>query len=953
MKRFCVLFILITILLVAGCSFPSPRETISCLESVNPVASLADTLSVDPEVTIGILPNGITYYLRSNAEPKNRLELRLVVNAGSVLEEDDQQGLAHFLEHMAFNGTESFEKQELVDYLESIGMRFGPDLNAYTGFDETVYMLQLPTDSTDVVGTGMQILKEWAYSMTLAEEEIDRERGVIIEEWRLRRGADARIQDKQIPILFSGSKYAERLPIGKPEIIRETPAERLRRFYQSWYRPDLMAVVAVGDLDISQMEQLIRERFGGLTIRTEAQPRPLYPVPDHDETLFAIATDPEATSNSVSIVWKHDVLKKVTVTDYRRMIIESLYNHLLNQRLGELQQQADPPFLYGYSAKNRMVQTSDVYILGAQVPNNGIERGFETLLTEAARVRKYGFTATELERGKREFLRGMEQAYHESDTTESRSYAGEYVRHYLQKEPIPGIAIEYRLHESLLPGITLDEVNNVAARFITDTNRVIMVDGPEKEGVHIPLEDELRNVMAQIMRTPLDPYVDKVSDRPLVEHTPKSGHITEERLIEVVDVTEWRLSNGVRVLLKPTDFKNDEVLLTAYSPGGSSLVPDVSIVPAKTADTIISQSGVGPFTMIELEKLLADKVANVTPSIGELMEGLTGGASVRDLETMFQLIHLYFTSPRQDSTAYLSFKRRIEGYIENRSAQPEAAFQDTLSLTLTDYHPRSMPWTLAALADMDLGTSYDIYRDRFADASDFTFIIVGAFDIKSIRPLIETYLGGLPSTGRVETWRDTGIYTPEGRIDKIVQRGIELKSQVAIVYSGPFDWALKNRYETDSLVRALRIRLREVLREDQGGTYGVSVGLSLAHYPRPKYRVVISFGCDPDRVDALKATVFSQIDSIRAGSLSGEYLEKVTENQRRERETNLRENGFWRSLLQAYDFHGDDLSLIMSYDNMVNSLTLEKLKDTADQLFNTENVVTVTLIPEGNGGSNQ
>ncbi len=954
--------ILVLLLVLAGCSTQRTagsttsanaapaRPGNSAMAAVSPeppamTIALDDSLPVDPDVRIGHLSNGMTYYIRRNGEPKDRLELRLVVNAGSVLEDEDQRGLAHFLEHMAFNGTESFEKQELVNYLESIGMRFGPDLNAYTSFDETVFMLQMPVDSTGVVETGVQILEEWAHRMTLEPVEIDKERGVVLEEWRLGRGADARISDKQMPVLFHDSRYAERLPIGKPDIIRNAQRPVLEAFYESWYRPDLMAIVAAGDIDPDRLEALIRDRFEHVQPRPGEPGRPLYPMPDHEQTLFLIVTDPEATGNEVSIYFKHDIQPEVTVRDYRRRIVESLYNTLLNSRLDELSRRADPPFLNAWSATARIVRPMEAYVLGADVADNGIERGFEAILTESERVRRYGFTDTELERGKRELLRMMENAWNERESTDSQVYAAEYTRNYLEDEPIPGITYKYALYRAFVPGITLDEVNAAAERLITRQNRVIMADGPEKEGVAIPSEDDLHTIMERVAAAEVAPYEDMAVDVPLMKEPPRPGRVVKERLIEEIGVTEWVLGNGVRVVIKPTDFKKDEILLSAYSPGGQSLVPLEDLVPARTADTIVNESGIGPFTEDQLTKLLADKVADVTPYISDLTEGMTGSASVQDLETMFQLVYLSFTAPREDSTAFLSVRNRLRGYIQNRSADPQAAFSDTLSLTLAQYNLRALPWTPAILDKMDLERSYAIYRDRFADASDFTFFLVGAFEPEKIRGLVETYLGSLPETGRVESWRDVGLRYPEGTIEKDVTQGIESRSTVAIAFTGPFEWTRENRYQAQSLVQALRILLREAIREEKGGTYGVGVGLGLDQYPVSRYQVTISFGADPTRVEDLIQAVHAQIDSVQAGALTPEYLEKVTEMQRRERETSLRDNDFWRSTLHAYYYMGEDPRNIMRYDELVAGLTLEDLRDTARRLLGTDDVVTVILYP--------
>jgi zinc protease len=910
-------------------------------------------LPVDPNVTIGTLENGLRYYIRENPEPKERAELRLVINAGSVLEDDDQLGLAHVVEHMAFNGTEHFEKQELVDYLETIGMRFGPDINAYTSFDETVYMLMVPTDSAELVTTAFQILEDWAQRQLFDHEEIDKERGVVIEEWRLGQGAFARMRDKQWPILFKDSRYAERNVIGNKEILESFDYDVLVRFYRDWYRPDLMAVIAVGDFDKSVIEELIQKHFAGIPMPENPRERPVFPVPDHDETLFAIATDPEATMNSVNVYWKQALRDESTVGAYRQSIVENLYNRMVNTRLFELTQQADPPFLGAFSGQGRFIGSKEIYILGAGVAENGIERGLEAVLTEAERVDRYGFTESELEREKRKLLRNMEQAYAEREKTESSSYASEYVRSFLYDEPIPGVAYESELHKELVPGIQLQEVNRLAKEWIVDTNRVILVSAPEKEGVEVPSDEDLLAVFSAVGAAEITAYEDAVADVPLVARLPQPAEITFEEEIEELGVWHWELANGVRVLLKRTDFKDDEIVFRALSPGGTSLAADEDYIAAATGTSVVTQSGIGEFSLVDLRKVLAGKAVRVSPFIASTGEGMSGSASPADVETMFQLIYLYFTAPRRDEDAYLSFKSRINAFLANRSADPNTAFRDTITVTLTQHHFRTRPPSQELYEEMDLDKSLAFYRDRFADASDFTFVFVGTFDPDSLRPLIQTYLGGLPSTGREETWRDEGIMPPTGVIEKTVYRGIEPKSRTQIIFTGPFEWTRENRYAIRSLASALRIRLREVLREDMGGTYGVGVSGVGIRDPRQEYTFRISFGTAPEGLEELTAAVFQQIDSIKTFGPTQEDIDKVKEIQRRERETNLRENGYWLSQLVSYDRYGLDLRGILTYDELVDGLTAEMVQEAAQRYVRTDNYVRVSLYPEAQAEEQQ
>ncbi len=907
---------------------------------------LSAPIPVDKNVKVGKLKNGLTYYIRENKKPEKRASLRLVVNAGSILEDQDQQGLAHFVEHMGFNGTKNFKKHELIDYLESIGMKFGPEVNAYTGFDQTVYMIEVPTDSAEVVEKGVQILEEWAHNVSFEDDEIDKERGVIVEEWRLGRGASARIRDKQFPVLFKNSQYAERLPIGKKDIIENFKHKILRKFYHDWYRPDLMAVVAVGDFDSKWMENIIKKHFSKIPSPKNERERKIFPVPDNNKTLYAIATDPEMPYTTIGIYYKLPVEEEKTLKDYRNYLIENLYNSMLNERLNEIAQKPDPPFLMAVSAKGRFVRSKEIYYIGGMVKNGGAERGLEAMLTEAERVKQFGFTQTELNREKEKMVRRYEQAYNERDKTESSKIISEYVNNYLIDEPIPGITYEYNMVKDLLPRITLDEVNSLAPQYITDENRVIMLGAPKKEGVSVPTEDELKGVIKKVENEKLTAYEDKVSNLPLIDKIPSGSKIVKETENAEMNFTEWTLANGVKVILKPTEFKNDEILFQAFSPGGNSLVPDKNFIPAETASQLIQLSGVGKFDLIELQKLLAGKVVKVYPYVGELSEGISGSASPQDIKTMFQLIYLYFTSPRIDSSAYKVYKARIKSILANKSLSPEAAFQDTIAVTLSQYNLRRKPWTEDIINGMDLEKSLEIYKNRFADASDFTFVLVGNFDKDKIKPLVETYLGGLPSINRKENWKNLEINPPVGIISKEVKKGIEPKSMVSITFTGPYEWGYQNNYDLEAMRNVLDIKLRENIREDKGGTYGVWVNATGQKYPDQEYNISIMFGCSPARVNELVDAVFQTIDSLKNIPVDDIYITKVKEIEKRQREVNLKENKFWLNTLYRYSFYNMDFSQFNKEENRIDNFSKEAVMKTARKYFNMKNYVKVVLYPE-------
>ncbi|MBW3627743.1 MAG: insulinase family protein [Gemmatimonadetes bacterium] len=914
-------------------------------------AAAADqAIPTDPTVRIGTLPNGLRYYIRKNTEPQKRAELRLVVNAGSVLEDDDQRGLAHLLEHMAFNGTRNFEKQELVRYLQSVGMRFGPDVNAYTSFDETVYMLTLPTDSARVLETGFQILEDWAHGISLDSVEVEKERGVVIEEWRLGQGAQSRMRDKQFPILFRGSRYAERLPIGTLQSLQTAKPSAVRRFYREWYRPDLMAVVAVGDFDPDRIEALIRQRFSGIARPANPRPRPVVPVPDHAEPLVAIATDKEASYTLVGLLYKQPVRSMKTVAEYRRSVVESLYNGMLNERFLEMTRRADAPFAQAFSGQGRFVRAKEAYQLQAVVPETGVERGLDALLTEAERVARHGFTATELERQKTSVLRSMERAYAEREKAPSNQLVEEYVRHFLVEEPTPGIAFEYELYQRVLPGITLAEVNALAREWLTDENRVVMVNAPDKPGVQIPGQQALLAVFGAAEGKEVTAYVDAVSDVPLLVKPARAGSVTSVREVPEVGVTEWRLSNGVRVLLKPTDFKADEILVTAYSLGGASLTEDRDYIAALTAGMIATQAAkLGELDPTALRKSLAGKAVQVAPSLGAIDEGINGRASPKDLETLFQLVHLYFTAAQPDTPSFEGLRSQLRSVYQNMAANPEQAFQDSVQAVLTQHHPRARPFTLQTVDQMDLNRSLTIYRDRFADAGDFTFTFVGNFKPEELRPLVESYLATLPTTGRRETWRDLGIEYPRGVVRKEVRRGVEPKSTSRLVFTGPFEFTRENLHAMSSLADILRERLRNELREELSATYGVSVNASGVRDPKPLYRLDISFGSAPERREELTARVLAQIDSLRTNPPSAQEVATVQEQQRRALETNRRQNGYWLNLITSYDRRGWDIREALQEEERVSGLDPRVIHEAARRYLDTRNYVHAWLVPETQG----
>ncbi len=901
----------------------------------------------DPKVSKGVLDNGMTYYVRANDNPENRAELMLVVKAGSVDEDDDQQGLAHFAEHMSFNGTKNFPKHELINYFESIGMEFGPEINAYTSFDETVYMLKVPLDSMEYMEQGLQVLYDWACQVTDSDEEINNERGVIHEEWRGNKSAEERMQKQWWPVFLKDSKYAERFPIGKMEIVDNCSPEALRRFRNDWYRPDLQAVIVVGDFDQEKMVKEVKEKFSKIPMPENPRKKVYFEIPDHKETLVKVVTDKEARYPMAYVMYKHDLEIENTIGDYRHMILENLYNAMINNRLAEKTQQADPPFIMGQSSFDELIGPKSAYLSIAVTQNGKIEDGIKAVLLENERVKKFGFTQTELDRQKTALLNYMEKAYNERENQKSINYAEEYQRNFLMtKEPFPGIEKEYDYFKTFLPGITLEEVDELADKWITDENRVVIVTAPEIEGVEVPTEEDIFTLLDEVESTEIEGYDDAVADVPLLDEEPAGSPVVAEKQLENVDAVEWTLQNGAKVVIKSTDFKDDEILFNAWSLGGNSLYGMKDDISADFAPDILGMSGIADFDNITLNKMLSDKVFSVSPFVNQLREGFNGSSSVKDAETLLQMVYLYFTHPRFDETSYKSYLTRLAGVLENKSASPESAFQDTLQVTMAGYNERARPMTTELLKEADFKRIQEIGKERFKNASDFVFFFVGNIDTETFKPLVEKYIGGIPSTGNKENWKNLHIETPDGIIEKTVKKGQDQKSIQYIVFHGDFDYNSKNQVELDAMGRILTTRLLEVIREEKSSVYSIGASPSTSKYPEEEYTVAIYYGTDPEKLPELKEAVFDEIKHFAKDGPTKEELDKAKEKMLRERETAEKENGFWLNILSnTYYIKDGDFSKYGTYTDLVDSLTVDSVKKAFKKYFDFNNYVSVALAP--------
>lgn len=930
---------------IAAQSTAAASQQASAVPAQTP--ALSQPMPFDPQITIGKFANGLRYYIRPNTKPEKRAELRLVVKAGSILEDDDQQGMAHLVEHMAFNGTRNFPKQELVQFIESLGMRFGADLNAYTSFDETVYMLQVPTDKPETMDKALLILEDWAHNVTFDQTEIDKERGVVMEEWRIRRGAGERMQSKIWPIMLKGSRYADRMPIGKPDIIQGGKPERLKKFYTDWYRPDLMAVVAVGDFDKAAIEKLITAHFAGIPAAAKPPARTNYDVPDHPGTDYAIATDKEMSATTVEVDNVLPGREQGSIGVYRQKTVDRLFSGMLSVRFSELMQKPDAPFLFaGVSRGKFLSRTKDQAALFARVKEDGIERGLDALLSEAERVSRFGFTATELDRQKVNVLRNYERMATEKDNTVSASRAAEYIRNFLENETLPSPDDEYKLHQRFVPEITLAEINKLAREWFPDRNRLVVVRAPEKTGLAIPDETKLAAVIKAASAKELKPYVDTLAAAALLESIPAAGAISKTTTKEAAGITEWELSNGVKVVLKPTTFRADEIVFRAFSPGGTSLASDKDFIPASIATQVITAGGLGKFNAIDLRKLMTGKVASASPFIGELEEGMSGGSSRKDLETMFQLIYLRFMQPRADPTAFAVQATQEKTMMANQSAIPEYAFFEALARALYPNHPRRRFPTAEMVDEWNLDKSLAFYKDRFADASDFTFVFVGSFDVATMKPLVERYLGALPSIHRKETWKDVGAHPATGVIEKKVEKGIEPKSLNAIIFTGPFQHDQMQRVAIRAMAEVLQMRLQETIREELGGTYSISVNEFYQKNPSPEYSIAIQFGCAPERAADLIKRVFQEIEKLKTNGPSEKQVNDEKEALLREFETSSTQNYFvLGQLSQRYEY-GEDPAGLWRTTEHYKKIDAAMIQQAAKTYLNTNNFVRVTLLPE-------
>lgn len=920
---------------------------LSCITGI--ANGQSQTVPIDPKVRIGKLDNGLTYYIRYNALPEGQAYFYIAQKVGSILEEDDQRGLAHFLEHMCFNGTNHFPGNRLREYLENIGVKFGTNLNAYTAVDETVYNIDnVPIKKVpEAIDSCLWMLRDWADGLTLEEKEIDKERGVIHEEWRTRMSPIMRMYEKVFPEVYQGSRYAYRLPIGTMEVVDNFPYQALRDYYKKWYRPDQQGIIVVGDFDVDMMEQKIKDIFSSIEMPAQAAPRLYYPVADNKETIVSFATDKEQQNATIYYMSKHDAVPNEAKNDLNYLVkvyADYIISKMLSARLQEIiQGSANPPFVYAaaYEDDYFVSKTKDALMGYAVCKEDGIEEALSTLTRELERARLHGFTEGEYARAKAAYLRLIESNYNERDKMKNDVYVQEYVRHFIDNEPIPGIENEYNIMNMIVPQIPLAAINQMLQGYMTDSNQVITVFAPEKEGVVYPSKERLLEVVGQAKAEELAPYVDQVSDEPLISEQPASGKIIKSEA-GAFGSTIYTLSNGVTVIVKPTDFKADEIKMKAFSAGGTSLYPDSEIVNLKVVDKVAELGGLGNFSNTDLLKVLAGKKLEISPKITSLQEGVTGSCSPKDLETLLQLTYLTFTNPRKDEAAFASYKNRMKAQLYNYELDPMSAFSDSLNVALYNHHPRAIDLKADMIDKIDYDRVLEIYKERFANAADFTFVFVGNIDMETATPLIEQYLGSLPAGGKKETYVDHNLIPRKGTYANHFTRKMEIpKSTVFLFYSGKGNYTLKDRLIMNIFYQVMDMEYTESVREDEGGTYGVGIRGSITQYPQKRANLQISFDTDPERRERMTEIIRQGLADFAKNGPDAEKLARVKEFMLKKYKEDQKENSYWMAGLE--DYYWNHLDSVTDYEELVNSITAKDLKKYAKNLLKQGNNIVVSI----------
>ena len=917
---------------------------------INAFAQMAMPIPMDPNVRYGKLDNGMTYYIRHNEKPDNRADFYIAQKVGSVLEEENQRGLAHFLEHMAFNGTTNLPGMTLRNYLQSRGIKFGENLNAGTGIDQTIYMVtNVPTDLPGLVDTCLLILHDWSSFIALEEEEIDNERGVILEEERTTGGANRRVMEKVLPIMYPGSPYGERLPIGTKEVIANFTYQDIRDYYHKWYRPDLQGLIIVGDVDVDAIEARIKEMFADIPAPVNPAERTQFMIEDNEEPIVAIASDPELTSYQVMMFHKQDATPdslKNDVSYWLSQYVISLVTSMQNDRLQELTQKSNPPFVYGYSYYDDyyVAPTKDAWT-SVVIPKDaeGIEEAIAAMVAETKRMQQYGFTASEYERAKADFMKNIESAYNERNNTENSKYVDACLDHFISNEPMMDIETEYMLYQQIIPSLPLEAINSIVKEIIPQNNFVMTLLAPEKEGEVLPTEEELLAMYNNAMAVEVEPYVEEVFDGPIVAELPKPGKIKNEVVDEVFGTTEWTLSNGMKVIYKQTTFKDDEIRMSAYSEGGLTALPQDDPYTLQVLPEIITLGGVGEFSAIDLPKVLAGKKVSVYPQINTYSEGMTGFSSPKDLETMMQLIYLYFTAPRADEEAFASEMQRTKAMLKNMELNPMITLSDSLNKVMYNNHPLVKRMTIEDYDKVDYAKAMEMYKDRFSDPNNFTFTFVGNIDVETFKPLVEQYLASLKKNRRKENWKNVGLeLTNEDYVTHYQREMKDPKTSVYMIYNGDMEYNLYNQVYMSVLSDVLDIVYTKTIREEQGGTYGVGVMGSTNNRPDDDFRFLIAFDTNDEVYATLMDIAKAGLKDVAENGPRQEDLSKVLENKLKKRTEQLQENRFWISAIESQT--RDNIDIISEYENIIKGVTVESVAEFAKQVLN-GNLKEVVQLP--------
>jgi zinc protease len=901
----------------------------------------------DAKVRTGVLENGMHYYIRSNKFPEKRGEFYIAHNVGAIQEDDDQNGLAHFTEHMAFNGTANFPKKGILDYLATIGVKFGTNVNANTGVERTVYNLSnVPLTREGIIDTALLILHDWSNYISFEDKEIDLERGVIREEWRTYGSAGERMSIELAPVIYKGSKYAKRDVIGDTAVINHFKYETIRNFYKKWYRTDLQAIVVVGDFDEVAMEAKIKQLFSAIPKVENPTPKEEYALPDNLEPLIGTATDPEATSTIVNVYYKHDAVKESEKNlGYMRLqISRGLINTMFMRRMNELASKENPPFLMARCYYGQFTRSKDAFTGMAQSANNQSLRALTALLTEMERMNRFGFTTGEFERAKADLMRNYESRYMERDKRKNRELVAANVSWFLNNTPNPGIEFEYQFAMDMIPGISLEELNTECKKYVRSDNQVITITGPEKEGITLPSAAEIKNVLDTYKNAEIKPYVDELAGKTLINKLPPSGKVVKSSTNATFGTTEWILSNGIRIIFKPTDFKQDELMVRGFSPGGTSLINDDLLHSADLFSDAVNQMGIGDFSRTDLVKLMAGKRASISLGMTSDQDVVMARTSPKDLETALQLIHLSFTSPRWNATDYQIWMDKVKANYINAASEPRTAMNDTIAVMMSNHNPRAVPLNYKLLDDVNLEKIRTIYKERFADPGSFTFIFVGKIDPKATRPLFEKYLASLPSVKRAETARDDGIRPPKGRVTNDFRHDNKTpRTSIFCNFNGTCNYTADDKLLGAALRHVLELRYTQSIREDEGGAYSVRISFNLEKNPVSRFLLTVGFDTDPIKADKLLSIVHREVAGLIDKGPTETDLAKAKEYFLKQRPEDLKENIWWGNIL--FDYYSYNLDYLSNYEAKVKALDVKSVQSFARKTLDQGNEVKVIMRP--------